>query len=172
MARPHTSEYAPYYSTYIDKVPEGEIISLLQQTFEGFQSLLSTVEESKADYRYAPEKWTIKQVLQHIIDTERVMAYRALRVARGDDTPMPGFDQDVFADSANVSNRSLASQIEELRYVRQSTILFYQSLHQDDLLRKGTASANPVSTRSLAYIILGHLLHHQEILEERYLGSK
>lgn len=169
MARPNASEYAPYYHTYIGKVPKGTVHDLLETTFQYFQTFISKIPESKGDYAYADGKWSIKQVLQHLVDTERVMAYRALRIARGDKTPIPGFDQDVFARSANVSSRTLADLMQEFSLIRQSSQHLFQSFQDEEMSHLGTASDNPVSVRALAYIILGHTLHHQRILEERYL---
>ena len=167
--RPTSNEYAPYYHTYIGKVPEGTLLDLLAQSYNEFLAITQNIDASKEDYRYAEGKWSIKEVLQHLIDTERVMQYRALRVARNDTTPMAGFDQDDFAAVAIVSHRSIPDLMAEFNIVRQSSITLFQSLQASNLLHIGTASGHPVSTRALGYIILGHQLHHQKILVERYL---
>lgn len=169
MARPSSNEYAPFYRNYIDKVPDGDLMDLLFKTSDAFQAFYATLDESKGNFAYAPDKWTIKQVLQHIIDTERVMQYRAMRIARHDKTPLPGFEQDDYAAIADVSHRSIASLLVEFQTVRLSSIALFRSLPSKDLLHIGIASDCPVSVRALGYIIIGHQLHHDSILKERYL---
>ncbi len=172
MARPNSNEYAPYYHTYVGKVPEGSIQDLLTYSFDFFTDLCTKIPESKADYRYETGKWTIKEVIQHMIDTERVMQYRALRIGRNDMTPIPGFDQDVFADVADVSHRTISDLLDEFVLVRASSKALFYSFTEENMLHVGTASGHPFSTRALAYIIVGHQIHHQNILVERYLKEE
>jgi uncharacterized damage-inducible protein DinB len=168
IARPGTDEYAPYYDTYIGKVPNQDLLQLLEMQVEDTCALLSKVPESGADTAYAPGKWTIKEVAGHIVDTERIMAYRLLRVARGDATPLPGFEQDDYVRGGAFQTRTLASLIEEFRLARASTLALLQGLDGCTLTRRGVADGNPVSARALAYIIAGHERHHVGILKERY----
>ncbi len=168
--RPNSNEYATFYHTYVGKVPEGELIALLNNQLEATVAIFANLEEAQGAYRYGEGKWSIKEVLGHIIDTERVMSYRALRVSRGDQTPLPGFEQDDYVAAFDANVRAFSDMIEEFKMVRQSTILFFKSCTDEMMLRTGTASNCPISTRALAYIILGHELHHVKILKERYLN--
>ena len=125
----------------------------------------------KFDYRYAEGKWTIKDIIQHLIDSERVFAYRAMRFARNDNTILPGFDENSYADATNAGNRSIQELLTEMALVRQCTITLFKSFTKDDLLKMGTASDNKVSVRALGFIIIGHQNHHIEIFTERYLDN-
>ncbi|MGB0861485.1 MAG: DinB family protein [Saprospiraceae bacterium] len=167
--RPNANEYAPYYHTYIGKVPEGKLIQLLSTQIENTLTTFARISEEKGAYRYAEGKWSIKEVLGHIIDTERIMVFRALAIGRGDKTPIPGFEQDDYVATSNADARTIAEMVEELKLVRQSTIALFQSFTDEMMQELGTASGLPVSTRALAYIIVGHELHHLGILKERYL---
>jgi uncharacterized damage-inducible protein DinB len=166
--RPDSNEYAHFYAKYIDRVSETNIREAFDVHSKTMAAFLATIPESKADFAYAPGKWTVKQSLQHVIDTERVFAYRLLRVGRGDKTALPGFEQDDYAIAANVSNRTVASLAAEMNAVRQSTLALLQGLSDADLAQIGTASNNPVSANALVYIILGHWLHHQQLFAEQY----
>jgi len=168
IARPGSDEYAPYYDTYVSKVPNQDLLQLLKMQIEETCALLSKVSESEADAAYAPGKWTIKEVAGHIVDTERIMAYRLLRVSRGDSTPLPGFEQDDYVKGGNFRSRTLASLIEEFRLARASTLALLRNLDGSTLTRRGIADGKPVSARALAYIIAGHERHHVGILNERY----
>jgi uncharacterized damage-inducible protein DinB len=168
ISRPGSDEYAPYYDTYICKVPNQDLLQLLKEQSEDTCALLSKVPESGADAAYAPGKWTIKEVAGHMVDTERIMAYRLLRVARGDATPLPGFEQDDYVRDGGFHERTLASLIEEFRLVRSSTLALLQGLNGAALARRGTADGKTVSARALAYIIAGHERHHVGILQQRY----
>jgi len=169
--RPKENEYAPYYHTYVSKVPDGEILTNLRHIHHETQELIANLSEEKGDYRYAEGKWTIKEVLMHLIDTEQVMAYRALRVARKDKTPMPGFDQNLFAESVDVSKRTLKSLAEEYAITRDLSHVMFRHFTPQAFERMGTASDNPVSVRALAYIIMGHEIHHRKVLMEKYLNG-
>jgi len=168
ISRPGSDEYAPYYDTYISKVPNQDLLQLLTEQIEETCMLLSKVPESGADAAYAPGKWTIKEVAGHMVDTERIMAYRLLRVARGDATPLPGFEQDDYVNAAGFQARTLASLVEEFRLARASTLALLQGLDGAALARRGVADGKTVSARALAYIIAGHERHHVGILQQRY----
>lgn len=170
MSRPDPSEYAPYYGRYIEQVPGGPIVDVLRTQVRGTLDLLRSVPEAKGDYRYAPGKWSIKQVVGHVVDGERVFAYRALRFGRGDATELPGFEQDDYARDGGFDTRTLRHLTDELEAVRRATLLLLEGFDEAALLRKGIASSNPVSVRALAYIIAGHEMHHVKILREKYLA--
>ena len=169
IQRPASGEYNPYYEKYIDQVPPGDVRLILRVQLSDTIALLRPLTEQQAGFRYAPGKWSIRQTVGHIIDIERVMTYRALRVARADSTPMPGFDENAYAETAGSDARSLQSLLGELEAVRQGTAAFFQPLQQEAWTRVGTANNSPISVRALAYIIAGHELHHREILQSRYL---
>lgn len=168
IARPGSDEYAPYYDSYVSKVPNQDLLQLLREQIEETCALLGKVPESGADAAYAPGKWTIKEVAGHIVDTERIMAYRLLRVARGDTTPLPGFEQDDYVRCGGFQARTLASLIEEFRLARASTLALLEGLDEATLTRRGVADGKAVSARALAYIIAGHERHHVGILRDRY----
>jgi uncharacterized damage-inducible protein DinB len=169
FAKPAENEYAPYYGKYVSLVAEGDIVEILKQQLATSLTLLRTLSEEQGNYRYAPEKWSIKELLGHVSDTERIFAYRALRFARQDSTPIEGFEQDDYIANANFDACSLSDLIADFESVRKSTLSLLQNLSEAAWLRKGVASSNEVSVRALAYIIAGHELHHLKILSERYL---
>jgi hypothetical protein len=169
-ARPEAGEFAPYYLTYVAAVPDGDIRATLAVQRGETIAIFSAIPESRADFAYAAGKWTIKELFGHVIDTERVFAYRALRIARNDKTALASFDQDEFVRSGNFSARSLASLVTEYDHVRLATIDLFAQFADDLWSRTGTASNNPVTVRSLAWIIAGHNRHHARILVEKYLG--
>lgn len=162
------TEYAPYYANYIRQVPDTTLRSALDESLATLLEYLNYVPTEREDYAYAPGKWTIKQCLQHIIDTERVFAYRALRFARADDTALPGFDQDQFAASATVSHRRFKDMIDELRLLRKANILMFRSFTEEDLLRVGVMSGGEASVRALGFILCGHVFHHARLYRENY----
>lgn len=170
IPRPQADEHNPYYAKYIDKVPAGDLISMLREQVMDTVSLLRDLPPAKADYAYAPGKWTVKEVVGHIIDVERVMAYRALRFARNDQTNLPGFDENAWVPAANFGARTLADLLEELQVVRASTIHFARHLDADMLARRGSANGSPASVRALLYIIAGHERHHADLFREKYLA--
>ena len=169
MRRPAPSEYHEYYQRYIDNVPEGDIIALLPTELERTLALLERVPSEHADYRYQPEKWSIKQVVGHLIDSERMFAYRALCFARNDPARLPSFEQDPYAKFSNASRRSLPELGEELTYVRKSNVLLFKSFDEEMSTRRGIASDVEFSVRAFPYIVAGHEIHHRRVLEERYL---
>lgn len=168
---PQVSEYASYYSRYISLVPNGDIVSLLTQQAEQTTEVLSGLSDWEANFRYAPDKWTIKQVLGHLIDAERVLAYRALRIARHDKTPIEGFEQDDYVANGPFASVSLAELVREFTAVRHVTVLLFRHLAPEAWDRRGTANNNEVTVRATAYIIAGHELHHRRILQENYLSA-
>ena len=169
--RPGPGEFSPYHASYIGYVPEGDIVQTLRAQVGETMELVHSLGEEMGAHRYAPGKWSIRQVLGHMADTERVMAYRALRVARGDTTPLAGFDENAFVANAGFDARALHELAEDLVIVRTSTIALFAPLSGAELARTGTASGSPVTARALAWIIAGHERHHVAILRERYLAQ-
>ena len=168
IARPTEDEYAPYYGRYVSRVPEGDVLELLATQIGDTRALIRSIPESRGDHRYAPGKWSIKEVIGHVTDSERIFCYRALRIGRGDATPLPGYEQDDYIAPGGFDRRTLADLSEELAAVRQATLLLFRHFDAAALACRGTASGNPVSTRAIAYIIAGHERHHVEILKTRY----
>jgi hypothetical protein len=169
--RPKPGEYNPYYDRYISLIPGSDIISTLTSQLPKTVALLSGRSEPEGELRYAPGKWSVKEALGHMIDTERIMAYRALRIARHDRTPMEGFEQDDYVRDGPYADLRLADLVEEFKTVRATTLAFFRNLRPGDWTRSGIANKNEITVRALAYIIAGHELHHRNILEERYFGS-
>lgn len=163
-------EFHPYYTTYIEKASETSILEGLRKNLDANVAFYKSIPKDKEAYRYEEGKWTIKDILLHIIDAERVFAYRCLRIGRGDTTPLSGFDQNIFVESANANSRSMSSLIEEYVAVRQSTIRLFESFTDADLLRMGVASDSDASVRAVGYIIIGHENHHCEVIKDRYLA--
>jgi hypothetical protein len=155
VTRPSPSEYAPYYGKYIELVPDGPIVDVLRSQMSETLKLLRSIPEAKGSHAYAPGKWTIKEVVGHVTDGERVFSYRALRFARADATALPGFDENQYTPNGEI--------------VRRPTAALFEGLPKDAATRMGTASNNPVSVQALAYIIAGHERHHVKLLRERYL---
>ncbi len=169
MARPTASDHAPYFEKYISKVKGDTIQEAIKNHSATMLEFYMSLPEDRENYAYAEDKWTLKEVLQHIIDAERVFSYRILRIARKDATPLASFDENAFAANAGTSSRTFHSIKNEFAAVRQSTDLLLSSLTEDQLQQKGTASNNPATANAFAFITYGHLLHHKEIIEERYL---
>jgi len=167
--RPVSGEYAPDYEGYISVVPAGDIIQTIEKQTAETSRLLSTIEESRGSFRYAEGKWSIKEVIGHVIDCERVFSYRVLRFSRNDATALPGFEQDDYVKYARSDARTIADLAREYSAVRESTLALLRSLDEDAWSRRGTSNENPVSVRALAFIIAGHERHHVEVLKERYL---
>lgn len=167
--RPDASEHPDYFNTYLNRVPERDLISTLRTQINDTISLLGSLSDEQALFRYAESKWSIKEVVGHIADTERVMSYRALRVARGDRTPLPGFDENVFMKGSSFDRIPLREIIEDLVNVRQATVSLFQNLPQEAWLRKGIVNERETSARAFGYFIAGHELHHRAVLQERYL---
>jgi hypothetical protein len=169
--RPEPDEYAPYYGKYISLVQGNDIVAILEaQRLQSIQ-LFAARSERDGNFRYAPRKWTVKEVLGHVNDAERIFAYRALRIARGDKTPLAGFDQEPYVSVAAFTERPLADLAEEFAHVRSATLALFRHLKEEAWIRRGTASDNEVSVRALAFIIAGHELHHRCILDEHYFPA-
>jgi hypothetical protein len=167
-SRPAADEYPPFYSGYVAAIPDGDIIALLRSTGEELKTTLARIPESKGSFRYADDKWSIKVLLGHVIDGERIFTYRALRVARGDQTPLPGFEENDFAVTSKSDARTVADLAAELAAVRESSVRLFESLPDEAWTRRGTVSGKSVSVRALAYITAGHAKHHLNVLRERY----
>lgn len=167
--RPERGEAAEYYFSYIDQVPAGDIRGILDSQFPETLALLRSISEEQSLFRYAPGKWSVREVLSHVNDTERLFVFRALWFARGFDTPLPSFDQDVAISTANADARSWASHVDEFAAVRSATTTFFEGLPDEAWTRRGVASDNPFSVRALAYIAAGHVTHHARVLRERYI---
>ena len=167
--RPQPNEVASYFFTYISQVPGDDPLGVIESQLDEYQPLLSGISEDKSLYRYGPDKWSIRQVLNHVSDTERAFAFRALWFARGFDTPLPSYDQEISAAGANADAVSWAAHVEEFQRIRLATISLFRNLPGSAWMRTGTASGNPFTVRALAFIIPGHVTHHFKILRERYL---
>jgi len=167
--RPRSGEYAPYYDRYISLVPGNDILAALDEQRRQMLLLLSGRTEADGDLRYAPDKWSLKEVLGHLNDTERIMSYRTLRIARADTTPIEGFEQDDYVRNGPFPRRTLADLIEDYIAVRRATLSLFRNLDEAAWTRRGVANQNDVTVRALAYIIAGHELHHRRIVEEKYL---
>jgi hypothetical protein len=165
---PSADEYAPYFRRYVELVPPGEILAVLADGARDTRALLGSLPEARSRFRYAPGKWSVREVVGHLSDTERVLAYRMLRVARGDATPLAGFDENAYVAAAGFDARSMDDLLDEMYAVRHATLLLVRSLTPESAPRTGTANDQTVSARALAWIIAGHELHHRRILEERY----
>jgi hypothetical protein len=168
---PQPGEYNPYYLRYISLVAGNDILAALDEQRRGTMQLLSGRSEADGDFRYAPGKWTAKELLGHVNDSERVFAYRALRISRNDPTPMEGFEQDDFVRGGSFGRRTLADLIEDFIAVRRATLSLLRNIDEAAWSRRGMANKNEVTVRALAYIIAGHELHHRRILEEKYFTS-
>jgi|SRR5581483_7272340 len=167
--RPSPSEYNPHYEQYIRLVPEKDVISTLKQQESEYVEFFQSIPESQGQHAYEPGKWTIKEVIGHIIDTERIMAYRALWFARNDQAPLPGFEQDDFMRYSNFNNVSIADLAAEFSHLRKSNVYMFEGFGDDVWERTGVASNNKVTVRALAYIVAGHVAHHAQILRAKYL---
>jgi hypothetical protein len=167
MARPDPDEYSPYYGKYVALVPEDKIVPAMKSTCTETLALLRDVSDHDAGVLHPPYTWSIKQVVGHLTDTERVFGYRALRFARGDTTPLPGFDENLYAQSGSFDRQRLDALTAEFDLVRQSHIAFFDNLSREAWTRRGTANGNEISVRALAFIIVGHHRHHHAILRGR-----
>jgi len=170
IPRPDATEYAPFYGTYVGKVPDGDLLELLERQRRETQNLLAGLSDTQALHRYAPGKWSIKEVVGHLMDSERVFCYRALRFARADEKPLQGFDDKAWVPAGSFDARPLADLAAELDAVRRATIALFRGFDAAALARKGTANNNEVTVRALAWIVAGHERHHVAILRERYLA--
>jgi hypothetical protein len=168
--RPDPSEYPPYYGRYIGQVPDGDLLTMLAEQNRETMSLLGPLPVARGDFAYAPGKWTLKEVIGHLTDAERVFSYRALHFARGHQTPLPSFEQDDWVPQSGAAQRTLADLATEYGDVRRATLDLFTHLPPEARLRKGIASGNEINVRSLAWIIAGHERHHLKIIREKYLS--
>lgn len=169
IGRPATTEASPYYFDYINQVEGDDVLSVIDRQLEGSLTLFSAISEEKSLHRYAPEKWSLREALNHVTDTERAFAFRALWFARGFQSPLPDYDQNIAAAGAGAHDVAWASHVEEFRRVRLATISLFRNLPQSAWSRTGIASNNRFSVRAMAYITAGHVNHHLRIMRERYL---
>ena len=166
--RPAAGEYAPYFDRYISRVPEADVLPVLERQRAELRAAFSGVSEAKGGFRYAPEKWSVRELLGHVVDTERIFGYRALCISRGETTALPGFEQDDYAAVAGHDRWTLAELIEDFDVVRRSTLAVLAHLDEAAVRRVGTSSGHPTSVRAIAFIVAGHLRHHLAVLAERY----
>jgi uncharacterized damage-inducible protein DinB len=166
--RPLPTEYAPAHHGYVELVPEEDIVPAIAAQSAETQKLLATLDENRGMYRYAEGKWSVKEVLGHIADAERVFGFRALAIARGETKPLPGFDEDEYVRNASFDSWKLGELSEYYALARRATLVFFNNLPEDAWMRTGTANGSPVSVRGLAWVIVGHERHHLSILRERY----
>jgi hypothetical protein len=171
LERPKPGDYDPYYDRYISLIPGNDVITTLASQLPKTVALLSGRSEQDGDLRYAPGKWSVKEALGHMIDTERIMSYRALRIARNDRTPIEGFEQDDYVRDGPHAGILLADLVEEFKTVRAATLALLRNLGPTDWTRRGTANAKDITVRAIAFVIAGHEVHHRQILEERYFRT-
>jgi hypothetical protein len=169
LKRPDREEYSPYFEQYISQVPEGDYISFLHRQLDAIVALFSQVSDEQGLSRYAPGKWSLKEVLGHMTDTERVMSYRLLRIARGDTTNLPGFDQDLFISNASFDEVPIEDLLHDFQIVRQATFSLLKTISEAAWVRKGNANNYEISARAIAYVIAGHAQHHFGVIQERYV---
>lgn len=171
MERPKQNEYAAFYQMIIDPVPNGDIIDIMSQNLEQEKTFLSSFDEAIGNYRYAPEKWMVKEVLQHVIDTERIMSYRALRIVRGDQLVLAGFDENAYVDNVDLSGRTIQDLAQEYAAVRTASIFLFKNITPKQSILTANANGYEISVRGIAYVLVGHAQHHFMILKERYLKN-
>ena len=169
IAVPDETEYAPYYLTYVSKVPAGDVRQLLEKQARDAKAVFSAISDERSLHRYAPGKWSIREMIHHVNDAERVFTHRALWFARGLGPELPSYDQDIAATVANANATPWPAIVEEYGAIRAASLALFRSLPDDAWERRGVASGNPVTVRALAYIVCGHTAHHLQILKERYL---
>jgi uncharacterized damage-inducible protein DinB len=169
--RPEENEYAPYYAGYIALVPGDDVVAALESQRLHTMQMLSARSEREGNFRYGADKWSVKEVLGHMADAERVFTYRAMRIGRGDQTPLPGFEQDDYVKNGGFGDRKLADLAEEFAAIRGASIALFRSMNDAAWTRRGTASGKEVSVRALAFMTAGHELHHHRILQERYFAA-
>jgi uncharacterized damage-inducible protein DinB len=169
LQRPTENEYPEYYQPYIKQVPNGELIQILQENLLAVITLFKGLTEEETNLRYAPGKWSVKEVLGHIIDTERIMTYRLLRVSRGDQTSLPGFNETDYVQAAQTHNLSMESILEDFKAARNAAITLIKNTPEKAWVNNGNANGMEITTRAIAYIIAGHEMHHRKIVEDRYL---
>ncbi|MEH7351983.1 DinB family protein [Neobacillus drentensis] len=170
LQRPLENEYPEYYVPYVNLVSDGDLLPILKENLDATIALFEGISEEDGHFRYAPGKWSIKEVLVHMTDTERIMAYRLLRIGRGDQTPLAGFSENDYINGSQFNQLPIKNIIEDFIAVRKSTITLIQNMPEEAWIRKGFANDKEITTRAIAYIILGHAIHHCNIINERYLS--
>ena len=170
MTKPENAEYDAYYGGYISLADENDLLGSLSAQPAELAQMLDGLSDERGSYAYQEDKWTIKEVVGHLIDGERMFAYRILRISRGDTTPIEGFEQDGYIENAHSNGRQMADLLEEFRLLREANLFLLKNLKEEDWVRMGTASGLPISVRALAYIMSGHITHHVNILKTRYLA--
>jgi len=170
ITKPESSEFAPYYGTYINKAEGNDLLASLVENAETFSAFIKTIPSEKFDYRYAEGKWSIKEIIVHLTDAERIFAYRALRFARKDKTPLSGFEENDYVPESNAANQSIESLLAEFDAVRKASITLFKSFNPEMCLRTGTANGKEISVRALGFIMVGHTVHHLQTIRERYLN--
>lgn len=169
IPRPQAHEYKSFFANYIQLVPENvDIIAVLSSQPDELRSLLQHVSDEQANARPAPDEWSIKEIIGHVNDTERIFAYRAVRIARGDATPLPGFEQNAYVRATDFNRRSLSDLLDEFEFQRRANVLCFKGLSADECARMGTASDNPISARALIYVTAGHVMHHIHSMKTDY----
>lgn len=163
------NEYSEFVATYIKALDDVHLVEELEISLHDFIKFVQNIPMDKFDYRYEEGKWTIKDIIQHIIDTERIFGYRALRISRNDKTPLPGFDENEYVENTNANNRGLQELLTEFSAVRHSNLLLFKSFSEEQLARMGIASNHPISVRAIGFMMIGHQKHHQNVFQERYL---
>lgn len=163
------NEYAPFYKSYIDDLGAVDLIDILSESLDDLMTTLKDLPEEKLEYRYALGKWTIKELVQHIVDAERILSARALRFSREDATDVPGFDEDWYVENSNANNRNFHELLEEFTYLRESTVSLFSSFTSEMLAMLGSVNGSDMSVRALGFIIAGHQLHHLKIIKQKYL---
>jgi hypothetical protein len=171
ITKPDASEYPPYYSPYIKLAEDNDLVTSLKNSEKELGELINSIPEEKADYRYDQGKWSIKEVMVHLNDAERVFAYRALRFSRNDKTELAGFDENTWVPESNAGHRTLKDILKEHTHVRQSSLSLFENITEDMALRKGLANGKEISVRALGFIIAGHALHHVNTIRDRYLQA-
>lgn len=172
LQRPLTSEYPEYYVPYVDLVPEGDLLTILNEDLNSTIALFEGISNEEGHFRYATDKWSIKEVLGHMTDTERIMSYRLLRIGRGDQSALAGFNENEFVESSQINNQSINDILEDFVATRKATITLIKNMPTEAWGNKGNANNTEVTTRAIAYIIAGHAIHHKKIISERYLSAK
>lgn len=170
IERPQENEYPAYYETYIGKVEGKDLLAALKQGAETLANFLETIPDEKHGYLYAEGKWTIREIVGHLLDAERVFAYRALRFSRADKTPLAGFDENLYVPESRANHRKMLDLLAEFVALRASTVALFEGMNEEMTLRQGEANGKPISVRALGYIICGHEIHHMRVIQERYLG--
>lgn len=169
--RPEPHEYAPFYADYVGRTPDADISAALAEQVDALVTAFGKFPPARHGFRYAPGKWSVRELANHLIDGERVFSYRALRFARGDDTPLPGFEENLYVENGGAEQRQLSDIVDELVLLRRANVLLFRALPKEAWLRGGLASDNYMSVRALAYVMVGHTRHHLEVLGSRYTVS-